>query len=166
MLVKGTPGLCFNLDMSSYQYKKSYCEDKTVVSSSNFHIGNLILMRRCIKGNQPLTEFCGNVTADIFHIHLDCFTSTNHCQGRPWRIWLCKSHKSKYNQSHKSTSKEYAYLIEHPVHYGLIVTENKSTNITNLLAFNSLSAAFFQRCINIHLRLLSIPDIVTFHMLL
>ena len=34
-----TPGPWFNINMSAYQYKKSYCGDKTVVRSSYLHKG-------------------------------------------------------------------------------------------------------------------------------
>ena len=34
-----TPGPRFNIKMSSYQYRKSHCEDKTVVRSSYLHNG-------------------------------------------------------------------------------------------------------------------------------
>ena len=33
------PGPCFNLKMSSYQYRESHCGDKTVVRSSYLHNG-------------------------------------------------------------------------------------------------------------------------------
>ena len=36
---KGTPGPWFNIKMSSYQYRKSHCGDKTVVRSSYLHNG-------------------------------------------------------------------------------------------------------------------------------
>ena len=35
----GTPGPWFNIKMSSYQYRKSHCRDKTVVRSSYLHNG-------------------------------------------------------------------------------------------------------------------------------
>ena len=34
-----TPGPWFNTDVSSYQYRKSHCEDKTVVRSSFLYNG-------------------------------------------------------------------------------------------------------------------------------
>ena len=36
---RGNPGPCFNIKMSSYQYRKSHCGDKTVVRSSYLHNG-------------------------------------------------------------------------------------------------------------------------------
>ena len=37
--LKNTSGPCFNIKMSSYQYRKSHCGDKTVVRSSYLHNG-------------------------------------------------------------------------------------------------------------------------------
>ena len=39
MLGKWSPGPWFNIKMSSYQYRKSHCGDKTVVRSSYLHNG-------------------------------------------------------------------------------------------------------------------------------
>ena len=40
-----SPGPRFNIKMSSYQYRKSHCGDKTAVRSSYLHNGNPILIR-------------------------------------------------------------------------------------------------------------------------
>ena len=38
-ILRWNPGLQFNIKMSSYQYRKSHCGDKTVVRSSYLHNG-------------------------------------------------------------------------------------------------------------------------------
>ena len=42
-----TPRPWFNIKMSSYQYKKSHCGDKTVVRSSFLHNGICYILVRC-----------------------------------------------------------------------------------------------------------------------
>ena len=91
-----SPGPWFNIKMSSYQYRKSHCRDKTVVRSSYLHNGISYTGKMtslywfipqntgthsidCVIHSQYYVCWCPGDAWSSPYVHADFWTSTTNC---------------------------------------------------------------------------------------
>ena len=91
-----TPGPRFNIKMSSYQYRKSHCGDKTVVRSSYLHNGvsytgkmkSLYWIRALYLSMGNFSFFPMRFLVAVYHLHINnCYISQGRIAHHPSERW-------------------------------------------------------------------------------